>query len=114
VVSADGAELGDVAQVLRDGSGKVERLLLEIEDSNPDRYVYIPVAGLKTVIRGPDTDLSTTMTKQQLMALAGGEATGPVTAQASPISSPVADRFLSGERSHSVSTVSPDSMMATS
>jgi hypothetical protein len=54
---------------LRDESGKVDRLLVEVEDSNPDRNVHIPVAGLKTAVRGTDTDLSTTMTKQQLAAL---------------------------------------------
>jgi hypothetical protein len=69
LVGADGTELGDVAQVVRDASGKVDRLLVEIEDSNPDRFVHVPVAGLKTIVRGTDTDLSTTMTKQQLIAL---------------------------------------------
>lgn len=69
LIGADGVELGDVAQVLRDGSGTVDRLLIEVEDNNPDRYVQIPIAGLKTVVRGTETDLSTTMTKQQLGAL---------------------------------------------
>lgn len=69
LVGADGAELGDVAQVVRDASGKVDRLLVEIEDSNPDRFVHVPIAGLRTVVRGNDTDLSTSMTKAQLAAL---------------------------------------------
>ena len=69
LVGAGGIELGDVAQVLRGADGRVDRLLVEIEDSNPDRYVHVPIAGLKPVVRGTDTDLSTTMTKAQLAAL---------------------------------------------
>ena len=69
LVGADGQELGDVAQVLRDASNKVDRLLVEIEDSNPDRYVHVPITGLKTVVRGDDTDLQTTMTKAELAGL---------------------------------------------
>ncbi len=66
---ADGAELGDVAQVVRSANGNVEQLLIEIEDSHPDRFVHVPIADLTTVQRGTDTDLSTTMTKAELMDL---------------------------------------------
>lgn len=69
LIGADGTELGDVAALAHGGDGKVDRLLIEIEDSNPDRFVHVPVADLKTVVRGDDTDLSTTMTKAQLAAL---------------------------------------------
>lgn len=66
---ADGAELGDVTSLLRGADGNVDRLLIEIEDSNPDRFVEIPVAGLTVLARGDDTDLVTTMTKEQFAAL---------------------------------------------
>lgn len=69
IVGADGKELGDVAQVLRDPDNKVDRLLVEIENSRPDRYVHVPVTGLKAVVRGSDTDLETTMTKADLLGL---------------------------------------------
>ncbi len=69
IVGADGKELGDVAQVLRDPANKVDRLLVEIENSRPDRYVHVPVTGLKAVVRGSDTDLETTMTKADLLGL---------------------------------------------
>lgn len=69
LVGADGQELGDVAQVLRGADNKVDRLLIEIEDSNPDRYVHVPITGLKTVVRGDDTDLQTSMTKAELAGL---------------------------------------------
>lgn len=66
---ADDTELGDVVRLERAADGTVDRLLIEIEDSNPDRYVHVPVAGLTPVTRGDDTDLSTTMTRAQLEAL---------------------------------------------
>ena len=44
-------------------------LLIEIEDSNPDRFVAVPVAGLTTVAAGDDTDLATSMSREQLAAL---------------------------------------------
>jgi hypothetical protein len=69
LVDPAGAELGDIAQILRDGTGKVDRLLIVVEDSNPDRFVHVPIAGLKTVVRGADTDLSSAMTREQLAAL---------------------------------------------
>lgn len=65
----NGVELGDVVQIVRGADGKVDRLLIEIEDSNPDRFVHVPIAGLATIPRGDDTDLSTSMTRAQLMAL---------------------------------------------
>ncbi|KHL26477.1 hypothetical protein PK98_08675 [Croceibacterium mercuriale] len=68
LVTADGTELGDVAQVRRSGS-TVEGLLVEIEDSNPDRYVMVPLAGLSTRADGNDTDVQTSMTAAQLAAL---------------------------------------------
>ncbi|KQZ73033.1 hypothetical protein ASE06_11345 [Sphingopyxis sp. Root214] len=69
LVGTDGKELGDVAQVVRGPDDKVDRLLVEIEDSNPDRYVHVPILGLKTVVKGDDTDLVTTMTKAEIAAL---------------------------------------------
>lgn len=64
-----GVELGDVVKIDRDGTGAVTRLLIEIEDSNPDRFVYIPITGLSTIARGDDTDLETSMTRAELDAL---------------------------------------------
>ena len=69
LIGSDGTELGDVAAVVRDAGGTVDRVLVVIEDSHPDRFVQVPVAGLKTLVRGDDTDLSTTMTKAELAAL---------------------------------------------
>lgn len=69
LVAADGADLGDVEQVRRDSSGMVEGLLVEVEDSNPDRYVVVPIDGLTRTSTGDDVDLSTTMTAAELAGL---------------------------------------------
>ena len=69
LVAADGTDLGDVEQVRRDASGAVSGLLVEVEDSNPDRYVVVPLTGLTTVVRRDDTDLQATMTAADLAAL---------------------------------------------
>lgn len=68
LVAEDGTELGDVEQVRRDASGAVTALLVEVEDSDPDRYVEVPLTGL-TVREGGvinDTDLQTSMTAQDI------------------------------------------------
>lgn len=69
LVGAGGAEIGDVAQVIKGADGSVDQLLVEIEDSHPDRFVRIPLSGLTPVVRGTDTDLATTLTKADLEAL---------------------------------------------
>lgn len=69
LVSADGTELGDIERIRRGTDNMIEGLLVEIEDSNPDRYVVVPLTGLTTRTSGDDTDLQTTMTRAQLGAL---------------------------------------------
>jgi len=71
LVAPDGTELGDVEQVRRDGAGAVTGLLIEIEDSEPDRYVEVPLDGL-SVSEGSmlsDANLQTEMTAQDLAAM---------------------------------------------
>lgn len=63
-------ELGEVEGVVRGGpSNAVDHLLVELEGSNPERIVQVPIAGLAAVERGADTDVSTTLTSAQLAAL---------------------------------------------
>jgi hypothetical protein len=69
LVSADGTDLGDVEQVRRGANGAVGGLLISIENSDPDRYVVVPVDGLTTRPDGDDIDVQTTMTAQDLAAL---------------------------------------------
>ncbi len=71
LVAPDGTELGDIEQVRRDAAGAVTGLLVEIEDSEPDRYVEVPLDGL-TVTEGgvlSDANLQTELTAQDLSAM---------------------------------------------
>ncbi len=65
-----GVELGDVAAVVRDKDGKVDRLLIEVEDSQPDRFVHVPVTGLTPIMRGDDLKLSSPLTKANVASMA--------------------------------------------
>ncbi len=69
IVGTDGKEIGDVARVLRDANDKADRLLVELDGIGPDRYVHIPITGLKPVVRNGETDLETVMTKKDIEAL---------------------------------------------
>lgn len=71
LVAPDGTELGDVEQVRRDATGAVTGLLVEIEDSEPDRYVEVPLDGLRVTEGGvlSDANLQTEMTAQELAAM---------------------------------------------
>src|SRR5690606_2467325 len=68
LVTADGTDLGDVEQVRRDAAGAVTGLMVSLEDTDPDRYVVVELAGLITRVDGDDTDLQTTMTAADLAA----------------------------------------------
>lgn len=67
--ASDGTDLGDVEQVRRDAAGAVTRLLVELENTDPDRYVLVPIDGLTTRVDGNDTDLETTRTAAELAAM---------------------------------------------
>ncbi len=69
VFGVAGAELGEVQQIVRNPAGEVTALLVEIEDSTPDRFVELPLTGMTVMQRGDDTDISTSMTRDQLMAM---------------------------------------------
>jgi hypothetical protein len=44
-------------------------LLVEIEDSNADHYVHVPILGPKAVVKGDNANLAITMTKAGIAAL---------------------------------------------
>lgn len=69
LISVDGTDLGDVQAVVRGPTGQVERLLIEVEDSNPDRFVHIPLDGLTPQEKGMDRDIVTNLTRAQIAAL---------------------------------------------
>ncbi len=69
LVSPDGKELGDVKQVRRNADGVADALVVELEDSDPDRFVELPLDGLSARISGGDTQVETEMTADELAAL---------------------------------------------
>ncbi|WP_370179997.1 PRC-barrel domain containing protein [Alteriqipengyuania sp.] len=69
ILASDGTELGDVEAVTKDADGNATELLIEVENSNPDRYVTTPIDGLTVTTRGNDTDLSSDMTMDDIGAL---------------------------------------------
>ena len=75
LLAADGTELGDIEQVRRDASNNVTGFLIEVEDSNPDRYVVVPLDGLS--VDPNNEDLRSTMTMAQIGELPDE----PITAQ---------------------------------
>lgn len=64
-----GSDLGDIEAIERDTGGAVTHLIVEIEDTDPDRYVRVPTGGLERVADGDDWDVRGQYTRDQLMAL---------------------------------------------
>ena len=87
IMAADGTDLGDVEQVRRDASGTVDGLLIEVEDSNPDRYVVVPLDGLTTRADGDDMDIQAAMTAAEIEALPDAKM---MPATATPAAEPIA------------------------
>ncbi len=73
LVTTDGTDLGDIEQIRRGPAGTVDGLLVEIENSSPDRFVVVPIEGLTTRADGNDTDVQTSMTAEDLAALPDAE-----------------------------------------
>ena len=69
LLGIDGVELGSIEGLLTDANGRVDRLLVEVDESEPDRFVAVPVQGLTVLTRGADIDIVSTMTVAQLAAL---------------------------------------------
>ena len=64
-----GRDLGDVEGVVTDGSGAITHLLVEIDDTSPDRYVHVPISGLTALRDGDDWDVQGDLTREQLLAM---------------------------------------------
>lgn len=69
ILNANGIEIGGVERVITDSSGAVTKLLVEIEDSDPDRFVELSLDGLTPKQQGDDWDLEANMSKDDLIAL---------------------------------------------
>lgn len=69
LVDAADVDLGDVEYVVRGADGVITALVVEIADTEPDRFVEIPLGGLEAVHRGDDWDVRSTLTRDALLAL---------------------------------------------
>lgn len=69
LVDASGAALGNVERVVTDASGTITALVVELDDTDPDRLVQLPVTGLTAIADGEDWNLRTTATRDQLVAM---------------------------------------------
>lgn len=73
LVGPGNIELGDVTSLVRGTRGDVEWLIIEVEGSDPDRFVQVPVNRLTVIMRGNEPDLATTMDAEQLGELPDAE-----------------------------------------
>jgi hypothetical protein len=69
LLGIDGGELGAIKGLLTGADGRVDRLLVDVEKSDPARFVAVPVQGLTVLTRGARIDVVSTMTVAQLAAL---------------------------------------------
>jgi hypothetical protein len=69
LIDVNGVDLGDVEYVERASDGTITGLVIEVDNTDPDRFVLISLDGLEPVRRGDDVDLRTTITREELMAL---------------------------------------------
>lgn len=85
LVGLDGADLGDVEQLHRDDAGEVIALVVEVEGSDPDRWVLVPLHGLTVLVNGDDHNLQTGMSAEDVAGLPEAEMTMP---SATPAAAP--------------------------
>lgn len=69
IVDYSGRDLGDVEGLVMGPDGALSSLIVEVDGTQPDRLVTLPIAGLSVVENGGDRDLRVTMTAEQLRAL---------------------------------------------
>ena len=72
LLAIDNVEVGEIKSLLAGPDGRVDRFLIELDDTDPDRFVEVPVQGLTVLTRGADIDIVSTMTAAQIAALPEG------------------------------------------
>lgn len=69
LVDARGADLGDVHRAETDASGNIVDVVIEIADTDPDRFVRLPLTRLTAVADGDEWDLRAATSRDELIAL---------------------------------------------
>lgn len=69
LVDAGGRDLGDVHRVETDASGNIDAVIIGIADTDPDRFVRVPLTRLTAVADGDEWDLRALTSRAELIAL---------------------------------------------
>ncbi|HSX57613.1 MAG TPA: hypothetical protein VLG14_20100 [Sphingomonas sp.] len=69
LVDTAGQDLGDVHRVETDASGNIDAVIVEIADTDPDRFVRLPLTRLTAVADGDDWNLRAATSRAELIAL---------------------------------------------
>lgn len=69
LVDAGGRDLGDIHRVETDASGNIDAVVIEIDDTDPDRFVRLPLERLTAVADGDEWDLRALTSRAELIAL---------------------------------------------
>lgn len=69
LVDVRGTDLGDVHRVETDASGNVADIVVEIDDTDPDRFARLPLARFTAVADGDGWDLRAATSRDELIAL---------------------------------------------
>lgn len=69
LVDAAGNDLGDIHRVETDASGNIDTVIVEIVDTDPDRFVRMPLTRLTAIADGDDWNLRAATSRAELIAL---------------------------------------------
>ena len=69
LVDVTGKHLGDVHRVETDASGNIDAVIVEIADTDPDRFIRLPLTRLTAVADGDDWNLRAATSRAELIEL---------------------------------------------
>lgn len=69
LVDVAGNDLGDIHRVETDASGNIDAVVIEIADTDPDRFVRLPLARLTAVADGEAWNLRAATSRAELIEL---------------------------------------------
>lgn len=69
LVDVTGKDLGDIHRVETDASGNIDAVIVEIADTDPDRFVRLPLTRLTAVADGDSWNLRAATSRAELIGL---------------------------------------------
>lgn len=69
LVDVSGKDLGDIHRVETDASGNIDAVIVEIADTDPDRFVRLPLTRLTAIADGDGWNLRGATSRAELIAL---------------------------------------------